>query len=325
MIAAIGFALGCSHGPRYRLGGLPFPGPLTLYSGVGDELGSHRYGDQARNGEPREVSRGTIYTCKAGFIDIAHLRETIDWTRYIHEMIEQSLDEGSSSLQFEGLDRAEYELSFDYPPDWAAITAEQRHHAALRLAQRTSLLIMTWHEIVTGAGYKTTGVVSERRSAFTYDDMSAHLIGVEVAAQALRDTQPYDQAVTQALDARVEQLGIVDRRCLKEVTASVKGSWFEGIHALRFQRETGRATGQLMPHVVEEHPCCSDTRPEPLAWPPDDVEGVDLDALVSIEMVPNTRIGLEVAERERLSEDEVYGLLPAPSDSESVLATTESD
>lgn len=314
LTAGLGLLLGCGHPPRYRLGSLPFPGPFTLYASADANLGSHRYGDQPRAGAPREVSRGTIYTCRAGFIDVAHLREVIDWTRHIDEKVRDAFAAESPVLRFEGTDRTEYELTFRYPDNWAATTQDERRHASLRIAQRSSLLLMTWHEVLTGQGYKTTGIVSERRSAFTYDDMSAHLVGVGVVEQALADPLPFDQAVTNALDARLEELGVVDRKCLKQATAAVKGSWWKGRFALRLQHETGRVTGQLDPFVIEELDCCPDTTPEALEWPQDDLPTIDLDAFVSIELIPNVRLGRSVAGGERISEDEVYRVLtPQPS------------
>ena len=306
LAAGLGLAPGCGHTPRYRLGSLPFPGPFTLYAAADGDLGSHRYGDQPRAGAPREVSRGTIYTCRAGFIDVAHLRESIDRTRHVHEQVVVALAEQSPLLRFEGPDRTDYELAFDYPEQWAALTQDERDLAALRVAQRSTLIIMTWHEVLTGAGFKTTGIVSERRSAFTYDDMSSHLVGVGVAAQALADPRPYDQAVTSILDERLAELGVVDRRCLKAATASVEGSWWKGIFALRLQRETGRLRGQLDPFVIEDLDCCPASTPVALAWPPDDLADIDLDAFVSIELLPRDRIGRLIAGGDRVSADTVY-------------------
>lgn len=304
LIAGLGLLSGCAA-PRYRLGSLPFPGPFTLYAAADADLGEHRYGDQPRKGT-REVAHGTLYTCRAGFLDVAHLRESIDWTRHVDEQVRAAFADESPLLRFEGPDDTVYELAFRYPAGWATTPQDERRRAALRIAQRSSLLIMTWHEVLTGAGYKTTGVVSERRSAFTYDDMSAHLVGVHVAGQALSDPSPYDQAVTNALDARLEALGVVDHRCLKAATASVKGSWWHGIFALRLQRETGRFSGRLQPFVIEDLECCPGATPEPLEWPPDDLPSIDLDALVSTHLVLESRVNRRIAGGERIAEDDVY-------------------
>jgi hypothetical protein len=308
--------VGCGHhgGPRYRLGSLPFPGPFTLYAAADAELGGHHYGDQPREGAPREVGRGTLYTCHAGFVDVAHLRESIDWTRHVYARVQAAFAERAPRLVFEGPDDTHYELAFHYPPQWAALSLDVQARAALRIAQRSSLLLMTWHEVLTGSGYKTTGVVSERRSAFTYDDMSAHVIGVEVAGAALVDARPYDRAVTHALDTRLAELGVVDRECLARALDEVEGEWWKGIYALRLQRETGRFSGRLEPFVIDDLACCPDTTPMPLAWPPDDLPGLDLDALVSIDLLPQSRSSRRIAGGERIAADDVYRWVEALPD-----------
>lgn len=310
--AGLMLLFGCGHGPRYRLGSLPFPGPFTLFASADGELGQHRYGDQPRSG-PREVGRGTLYTCRAGFIDVAHLRESIDWTRHVYELVLAAFDARAPSLRFEGPDDTAYELAFEYPPAWATVSDEERGRAALRIAQRSSLLLMTWHEVLTGSGYKTTGVVSERRSAFTYDDMSAHLVGVQVAGRALGDAAPYDLAVTRALDARLAELGVVDHECLAQALDGVEGSWWRGRFALRLQHATG-FSGWLHPYVIEGLACCPDATPEPLEWPPDDLPTLDLDALASIVLVPESRSSRRIAGGDRIAADDVYRWVEAMPD-----------
>jgi hypothetical protein len=314
-VLSAGLLLGCGHGPRYRLGSLPFPGPFTLYAAADGELGQHRYGDQPRSGAPREVGRGTLYTCRAGFIDVAHLRESIDWTRHVHELVLAAFAARAPLLRFEGPDDTTYELAFDYPAAWTTVPDEERGRAALRIAQRSSLLLMTWHEVLTGSGYKTTGVVSERRSAFTYDDMSAHLVGVQVAGRALGDAAPYDRAVTRALDARLDELGVVDHECLARALDAVEGTWWKGRFALRLQHETGRFSGWLQPHVIEGLACCpDDAAAEPLEWPPDDLPTLDLDALASIVLVPESRSSRRIAGGDRIAADDVYRWVEAMPD-----------
>jgi hypothetical protein len=315
-VACLIVLVGCGHAgaPRYRLGSLPFPGPFTLYAAATGDLGGHHYGDQPREGAAREVGRGTLYTCHAGFVDVAHLRESIDWTRHVYERVLAAFAERAPRLVFEGPDDTHYELGFDYPPQWAALSRDEQRRAAIRIAQRSSLLIMTWHEVLTGSGYKTTGVVSERRSAFTYDDMSAHVIGVGVAGQALADTDAFDRAVTHALATRLAALGMVDHACLDQALELVEGTWWHGRFALRLQRETGRFAGQLEPFVIEDLACCPDTTPEPLAWPPDDLPSLDLDALVSIDLLPQSRSSRRIAGGERIAADDVYRWVEALPD-----------
>src|SRR4051794_16399068 len=79
--------------PRDRLGCLPFPGLMTLYATADPaRLGRHRYEDLPRLFQEDEAGRGIIYTERAGFVDLAHVRIAIDWTRYCAHAVRDALE-----------------------------------------------------------------------------------------------------------------------------------------------------------------------------------------------------------------------------------------
>src|SRR5205085_1535201 len=85
--------------PHGRMGGLPFPGPWTLYGAANPErLGHHRYDQGLIPLPPYETDRGLVYTCKAGFLDLAHTRTAIDWTRYFADHVRAALKDKEKSL-----------------------------------------------------------------------------------------------------------------------------------------------------------------------------------------------------------------------------------
>jgi len=251
------------------VGSLPFPGAFTLFKAVPPAgLGTHSYT------RPRgdEASRGTVYTCGAGFLDLAHVRFTIDWTRYVRDRVRDQLRAGPGSLDIEGMDDTDYEVSLRPPAAWPELDERERaavqDAAALQVGQRVALLMGAWHEILTYNGYKTTGVLSEKRSAFTYDDLASHVVGVQVADAALRQTDlSYDLAVTRVLDTRLRQLKIVDLDCMHEAVARVRGMWWEDGDAIAHQVPSGMRGGSLAPLVVQGLGCCEAPAPAPLQLP----------------------------------------------------------
>src|SRR5690349_16968818 len=97
LLLAVPTLVGCAgpaDGPRDRLGALPFPGFFTLYS-VADpaRLGEHRYERTPRIFRPDETERGIIYTARAGFLDIAHVRITIDEVRFCAGRVRVALEQ----------------------------------------------------------------------------------------------------------------------------------------------------------------------------------------------------------------------------------------
>src|SRR5262245_33445219 len=77
---------GCSASmgsPRDRHGALPFPGVFTFYrTADAADLGRHRYERMPRVLRKEEVENAIIYTTRAGFLDVAHIRITVDCARF---------------------------------------------------------------------------------------------------------------------------------------------------------------------------------------------------------------------------------------------------
>src|SRR5690242_5672973 len=109
--------------PHDRLGALPFPGPLTLNATADPKnLGPHRYERSLLPFPPISTERGIVYTADAGFVDLAHCNETIDWTRYYAEKVRALLERGASSGELAGPNYSRFHFTFNYPPGWDVLT-----------------------------------------------------------------------------------------------------------------------------------------------------------------------------------------------------------
>ncbi|MDH3584292.1 MAG: DUF4056 domain-containing protein, partial [Phycisphaerae bacterium] len=134
--------------PRARLGGTPYMGYYTLFAMADpDRLGQHSYQGVWT---PGETSRGTLYTARAGFIDVAHMRKSIDWTAFHYVRIRTAIDEGWPCIKLPSKEPSVYFLNFKYPAFWDEMGAEERaslaHELAIRLAVELSHVQLTWHE-----------------------------------------------------------------------------------------------------------------------------------------------------------------------------------
>jgi hypothetical protein len=273
---------GCAiGGPKTRLGSLPFPGALTLWDTADPHsLGGHVH-EPAAFGGFGESSRGTIYTCKAGFIDVAHLRESADWTKYAYDEVVAALDAGDTELHLTDGYKAEYRMKLMVPPAWSRFSAEARRNATERAArnaaQRIAYLAMTWHEVATWFGERIIPFIPEDRSSFTYDDTIAHVIGVRLGGEALLlvsrgDAADFDSAMTIVLDREIERLGALSTDETYDAALAVEGVWWEGETCTKRQLATGLDEGFLAPWVIEESgrsfaPCAgSEPEVQRLAW-----------------------------------------------------------
>ena len=228
---------GCSGSgatPRHRIGALPFPGTFTLYRAADpNDLGPHRYARTPRFFQPDERESGIIYTTRAGFLDVAHLRLTIDWTHYYARRVRAAIDARFERFALPALDGETFHVTLNYPDDWHDLDDAQRSaladELALRCGQRLAYQMMTWHELITWFGHRRVLLIDESPSAFTYDDGMSHAIGLRVAERALRgspdrgngavadgsrapiDWRNGDAAVTAALRAELADLGAVSQ------------------------------------------------------------------------------------------------------------------
>lgn len=276
--------------PRARMGCLPFPGLMTLYATAGaDGLGEHGY-----SVDRGEASRGIVYTTRGGFLDVAHIRNSIDTTAYIHARVSHALRQGWGCVRFRLHEPSVYEVTLSEPESWEVLSPAERarvvDEAAVRLSQRLALEAMTWHEILTWYGYKSTGLISEAGSAFTYEDGPSHAVGVLIAGEALRAVQrggDFDAEVTVLLDQTLEELGMVGPEELAEAVKAVDGDWWSGGKARRRHLETGLERGGITPWVVEGVAFADPAGPVTWEIPTmEDVMGHDCGVLASVAIRP---------------------------------------
>jgi hypothetical protein len=164
-----------------------------------------------------------------------------------------------------GPDWTEYRIDLDYEPGWKALDRDARSTAArtvsIRLGQRCAYLVMTWHEIATHYGYKTTGLFSETRSAFTCDDLGSHAVGAEVAGAALSDDEPFGPAFARRLSAELIRLGAVDPECTDREVMGVENDWWADSETLVRYLDAGLDDRVITPMLVPASVCCDETTP----------------------------------------------------------------
>lgn len=237
--------------PRPRTGSLPFPGMFTLYTAADPtELGRHSYSAQ----HEEEAGRGILYARRAGFIDLCHVRLSADLVAYALPRIRHALAHDWPCVRLRGQEPSVYRIEFHYPASWWTIDRAERaeliDELSIRVAQRIAFTMATWHEILTWFGYKSTVVISEHGSAFTYEETPSHAIGIQVGGAALRAPEPYDEAVAAALEDALRELGVVGRDELRRALDAVRGVWWADGATLRRHLDIGQDDGVIEPWLV---------------------------------------------------------------------------
>lgn len=300
--------------PNMRIGSLLFPSfiwPLTVADPK--DLGKHAYCSgplpPLRIGE---TSRGIIYTRKVGFVDIAHIRNTIDLTYYAHERLSTALKAENTHLVLVGAEPSVYHLWITYPDWWKTLSSDAKERMtkelAVRMAQRMGDLMMTWHEIITWYGYRPSLLVGEKWSAFSCDDMPSHIIGAELAGQSLSlPVEQFEQAVTQSLSRRLKELEAVEPKQTRQAVEQVKGLWWDwGKQDLLRRQVDIHLNGEAMDLWLI--PALSNGQQAGTLKLPtlDDINGYDCSAMFRVEIVPNVLEAFAIRDDLQTSEDRIH-------------------
>lgn len=234
----------CAFGSnlRVRIGRMPVPGfDLTNVLGP-DQLGHHYYDNgmvqrrrtREQSGEGERERNGLVYTCRGGFIDVAHVRNWVDWATFLATTIARTLETGTVvrlppkggrlSLHVRGTD-----------PE--LIERVGRLPATLPLAQWAAYQMSIWDEISTWYGWSHLALFSEQSSAFSPEDLYSNLVGLKImtavyAQGAARTETLFNDSVDRWLTEVLHWLGAVDREVGHEAARAVEGLWWDARRAL---------------------------------------------------------------------------------------------
>ncbi|MCA9297233.1 MAG: DUF4056 domain-containing protein [Phycisphaerales bacterium] len=279
--------------PRLRLGSLPCPGLFSLFETADPaQLGSHSYSGTTDAAEADEVERGILYTCRGGFLDISHIRDSADMVAYIHARIHYALEHDWQCVKFRAHEPSVFTVTFTYPSFWSMMAPEDRarilDELSIRCAQQIAYAAVTWHEILTWYGYKTTVVLSEQQSAFTYEDCPSHLLGILIAGDALRSPASFDDAVTVGLNDALAWLEVVDEDAMLAAVDSVEGQWWQDGQVIRRMVVYDEFDATIIPWLVPTCEACPSPTAVRLQLPSvKDVEGYPFDGVWSMTIEPN--------------------------------------
>lgn len=183
----------CAFGYDLKLWGVPFVNIDQVISI--DDLGEHHYMGHKSEGV------GTIYSHRGGFIDIGHLRDQIDWTRYLYTVILNSKGKGEVILRL----RKEAGRKTLY----LNVSDNLDNSDCILLAGKIAYDFSLWHEISTWFGASTVPLVSEKFSSFSVEDVYSNLLGIHVGMKILSSELPFNAAATKHITLTLDSLAVV--------------------------------------------------------------------------------------------------------------------
>lgn len=285
--------------PRLRIAASPYENYLLHILPTPMDFGQHLYRvriDTLGMGPSDEESRGHLYTLRGGFLDLAHIRRSIDFTAYVHHRLVKALEAGDSHIAFESIDRTTYQIDLVYPSFWSSLGEREKARLigeiALRGGAEASFDFSNWREILTWHGFHNVPGMPEKGSAFSYEDVVSHAVGETVALRAIRSSKPFDDAVTEELNRELESLGIVSEADYRRAMDLVAGKWWGKKTCLKRHLDIGLDDGLIEPWLVRD--LFPAKRPRPRVYPGPDrdwrrVDGRDCRGMVRLSCEPHAR------------------------------------
>jgi hypothetical protein len=178
-----------------------------------EKLNGHKYMGDKNEGI------GLIYTTEGGFIDLGHLRDQADWTKYLYTLILTNKEDGEFVKK----------LAYEAGKKSLVINANSDLDTAdcLLLAGKIAFDISLWHELSTWYGASSVPLISEQFSSFSVEDVYSNLLGVYIGMEALKSCLPYDEAMTAILYETLNDLGAVEAEADTYLALeAVQGTWW---------------------------------------------------------------------------------------------------
>jgi len=259
---------GLNFGPRIRYGA--YPTSILGTPWAGRKLGTHGYYWRLTE------KNGIAYACRAGHVDIMHVRIAADWTAYLAGESYKHIMRGDETFSYKLLvDRSRNHVKISYPQNWKGLTRDEQsgiaREVALAMAPYLAFAMVTWHEIMTWYGFQCIGLPTEYASAFSWEDSYSNLLGTILATKALQDHEhTYNQAMVIVLNEEMNKLGVQSAKYSKQMSESVYGAWYKGrismfVDLWRRNFDIGLGDGFVTPTLLPNAPGCEGA--EPVSYP----------------------------------------------------------
>ena len=154
----------------------------------------HRF-SQSIFDQPQEKS-GLLYSCRGGFLDIAHVRQAADLTAWFYHQIKQRVSQPSSEGLTITLPEEAARRQLELSRELLLLDPQNEHTEVLfiEIAAQATEQLGFWHEAWSWFDYRAVFLYNERHSAFSPEDLYSNALGIHLAMRALaQDSDRYEE------------------------------------------------------------------------------------------------------------------------------------
>jgi hypothetical protein len=198
------------------------------------EIGKHEYDNgavtvQSQSGRGLLLeNNGILYTCRGGFIDVAHIRDNADLMLFLTMRLARGMP-GPFTIELPDQGTKRRVLVKKIPED--VIKHYGRIYAASAMAQWLTYYLSIWHEVVTWYDWQSVKGFSEKLSAFSPEDNYSNVLGILIASGVIRNQgaqsrDEYNHSIDAWIPAALRRLGVVSEQDTRAATKAVDGLWW---------------------------------------------------------------------------------------------------
>lgn len=209
------------------------PKPLFRAGSCFGSLSKVSFHDLSDIGKHRSFEHnGMIGTCSGGFIDLGHVRNAADLTKWVSGRLEKKILAGETEHSFKLTDPSRHYFNITYPADFKDLPSQEQQSIARDISIQAAAYGIywstTWHEMITYLGWRPVGI-DVFISALSFEDNYSNLLGALIGETALRDTErSFNAAVTKAMNDEFTKLGIRPKDEVKAASKNIYGRWYVG-------------------------------------------------------------------------------------------------
>ncbi len=217
----------CAFGQdlKAKVGAVPVPFYEQANVLSPNEVGPHGYD----KGDLTRERNGLVYTCRGGFIDIAHVRDNADRTIFLALKIARALP-GGVTIEFP--EEGTLRRVILKPLPEGLLARHGRWGVATALASWANYELSNWHEIITWYGFESIKGIPERLSAFSPEDVYSNALGINLAVgiitnREMGSREQYEQSMEAWLGEALRRLGAVPKAQARLAMTAVDGLWWD--------------------------------------------------------------------------------------------------
>jgi hypothetical protein len=233
-----------------------------------ESLGTHNFAHLNKI----EDKVGMAYSCAGGFVDVSHLRDNADWSAHVYFNIKKWLGSGKEVLARTegGFKKRAIFFPRLKPEEINSLSDNDLEQLAISIGYNLALMHETATAFKIAVSVPSAFFANEKASAFSAEDAYSNLMGNILGVKAAKSALPYNQAMTELLEATLTELDAQPVATTEEAFELIRNDWWIRGMFSTFKHTLKRDftyEGMVSPRLIQNAPFCAHQTPKKISIP----------------------------------------------------------